>query len=442
MRTKNISRLLALAAVCLAALGGCSGGAESGDPVAVQSVAFLTGTDSGLQNRYAGQVVSQETLEIEKESDRTIQEVFVKAGDSVSAGQVLFAYDSEEIRLAIEQGNLEVERLENSIVTMESQIEELEKDRKNAPSSEKLSYTIEIQTTEANIKEAEYNIQAKKVEVERLQRSLENAEVTTTIDGVVQSINEEGYDNYGNPLPYMVIMQVGTYRVKGTVNEQNMWQLQSMVGTPMILRSRVDDSQIWRGTLESVDMETPETGNNNSYIMVSSSGDPMTQSSRYPFYVALEDSSGLMLGQHVYIEPDVGQENQREGLWLSSYYIVQDGDDAYVWAANGKDQLEKRPVTLGMKDEATQEYEITEGLTAEDYIAIPEDGLTEGRSVTRYDDASFGGGVEAPVEEIPAEDGMEELPAEEIPAEDGMEELPAEEIPAEEGVEALPEESL
>ena len=424
MKMKNISRMLAVAA-CVALLGGCSGGAAEGDPVAVQSVAFLTGMDSGLQNRYAGQVVSQETLELEKEENRTIQEVFVKAGDSVTAGQVLFAYDSDEISLSIEQGKLEVEKLENSITTMESQISSLERERSNAGSSDKLSYTIEIQSLEADIKEAEYNIQAKKVEIERLQRSLENAEVTSTIDGVVQSINEEGYDNYGNPLPYMVIMQVGSYRVKGTINEQNIMQLQSMIGSPMILRSRVDENQTWNGTLESVDMEAPESGNNNNYA-VSSSGDAMTQSTKYPFYVALEDGSGLMLGQHVYIELDVGQENQRDGLWLSSYYIVQDGEDAYVWAANDKDRLERRPVTLGMKDEATGEYQITEGLTPEDYIAIPEEGLSEGRSVSRFDDASFGGGAG------PVPDGMEE-----VPVEDGMEEAPMED-----GMEAMTEEGL
>ena len=178
-------------------------------------------------------------------------------------------------------------------------------------------------------------------------------------------------------------------------------------------------------------MEAPESGQNNGYAVASSNGDAMTQSTKYPFYVTFVDGTGLMLGQHLYIELDVGQYTERDGIWISSYYIVQDGDDAYVWAANDRDQLEKRSVTLGMKDEATEEYQITEGLTAQDYIAIPEEGLTEGRSVTRFDDASFGGGAD-----MPADGGMEVLP------EEGADAVPEEDVevlPEGDGAEALPE---
>ena len=418
---KRLGKILCFAVACMMAASGCSGNAEeSGEAVPVQSVSILAGLGGGLQNRYAGKVVSQETLELKKEENKTIKEVFVQAGDEVKEGQKLFAYDSDEISLSIDQAKLELEKLENSITTMEKQVEELEKEKKKAASSEKLSYTIEIQSVQAEIKQAEYNINAKKIEIERLEKSLENAEVTSTIDGVVQSINENGYDNYGNPLPYMVVMQTGNYRVKGTINEQNVGQLP--VGRPVILRSRVDESQTWNGVIEKVDLDAAESGNdnNNGYVMSSSGGGEMTQSSKYPFYITLENGDGLMLGQHIYIELDVGQEDKKEGIWLSSYYIVQDGDNAYVWAANEKDKLEKRKVTLGMRDDAADEFQITEGLTAQDYIAIPADNLKEGLSVTKYDDGSFGGGMNGG--DAGAASGMEGGgAAEPLPGGDGLE---------------------
>lgn len=419
---KRLGKILCFAVACMMAASGCSGNAEeSGETVPVQSVSILAGLGGGLQNRYAGKVVSQETLELKKEENKTIKEVFVQAGDEVKAGQKLFAYDSDEISLSIDQAKLELEKLENSITTMEKQVEELEKEKKKAASSEKLSYTIEIQSVQAEIKQAEYNINAKKIEIERLEKSLENAEVTSTIDGVVQSINENGYDNYGNPLPYMVVMQTGNYRVKGTINEQNVGQLP--VGSPVILRSRVDESQTWNGVIEKVDLDAAESGNsnNNGYVVSSSSGGgEMTQSSKYPFYITLENGDGLMLGQHIYIELDVGQEDKKEGIWLSSYYIIQDGDNAYVWAANEKDKLEKRKVTLGMRDDAADEFQITEGLTAQDYIAIPADNLKEGLSVTKYDDGSFGGGMNGG--DAGAASGMEGGgAAEPLPGGDGLE---------------------
>ena len=118
----------------------------------------------------------------------------------------------------------------------------------------------------------------------------------------------------------------------------------------------------------------------------------MSSSSKYPFYIELQGEEGLMLGQHVYIEPDLGQTTQA-GLQLPELYINDaDTDAPWVWAANDKDKLEKRTVTLGAYDEALGSYEILDGLTLDDYIAAPEEGLKEGRKVVRYDENSIENG--------------------------------------------------
>ena len=388
MRKSNL-RFLCLAAAATLIMGGCSGSTDSGETVAVQSVSMLAGLNAGLQNRYAGKVVPLATQEVKKDDQKTVKEVFVKEGDEVTVGQVLFSYDMEEASLNIEQGKLELEKMRNSIETTKSQITALEKERKQAASSDKLSYTIEIQTLEADIRQTEYNISTKEVEIDRLEKSMEKSEVTAEMNGVVQSISENGYDNYGNAKPYMTIMETGTYRIEGNISELNARSLP--VGSSVVIRSRVDENETWSGTLDSVDLEHAVSNQNDGYYYVSSSSSEMTNTTKYPFYVTLDDSSGLMMGQHVYIELGTEDENVREGIWLSSYYIVQDGNDAYVWAATDQDKLEKRTVSLGEHDEDTDEYQITDGLTASDYIAIPEEGLSAGQPVTRYDEGYFGG---------------------------------------------------
>ena len=45
-------------------------------------------------------------------------------------------------------------------------------------------------------------------------------------------------------------------------------------------------------------------------------------STSYPFYVELESSEGLLLGQHVYIEQDNGLEEREEGIWLDEAFLV------------------------------------------------------------------------------------------------------------------------
>ena len=115
---------------------------------------------------------------------------------------------------------------------------------------------------------------------------------------------------------------------------------------------------------------------------MSGSSDDQTSSSTYPFYVNLDSSDGLMLGQHVYIEADEGQDEEKIGIWLNDYFIVDaDTDNPYVWVSGDNNKLEKRSVVLGQYDENLAEYEIADGLTEKDKIAFPTDELKEGISV-------------------------------------------------------------
>ena len=65
---------------------------------------------------------------------------------------------------------------------------------------------------------------------------------------------------------------------------------------------------------------------------------PGSQSEKYRMMAmiqySLDSSDGLMLGQHVYIEPDEGQDDNKAGIWLNDYFIVDaDTDSPYVWVA-------------------------------------------------------------------------------------------------------------
>lgn len=143
----------------------------------------------------------------------------------------------------------------------------------------------------------------------------------------------------------------------------------------MILRSRIDEEQTWNGTITKIDTQNEEKSNNDMYM---DDGNGTEKATKYPFYVSLESTDGLMMGQHIFIELDEGQTETKEGIWLFEGYIVQEEGEAYVWAANDRNRLEKRMVELGEYDENLGAYEITGGLTEEDAIAFPMDGLYEG----------------------------------------------------------------
>ena len=394
MKKKAISILLSLSLLA-AGLTGCGG---SGDPVSVQSVAMITGVSSaGLYDRYGGVVESGETVKVQKDDSMELKDINVEVGDTVTKGQTLFSYNTETLSLELEKKQLELEQLQNTITTKKSQIQSLEKEKQSVAASEQLEYTIQINQLQIDVKEAEYNVTAKQKEIDRSKATLANATVVAPVDGRIQAINkdnnQQGSDyNQGDSSTqaFITISQSGSLRIKGIINEQNAQSLSE--GLSVIIRSRTDDTLTWNGTVTKIDWENPATNTNNNYYYDSGSSDEMSSSSKYPFYIELQGEDGLMLGQHVYIEPDLGQTTQA-GLQLPEFYINDaDTDAPWVWAANDKDKLEKRTVTLGAYDEALGSYEILDGLTLDDYIAAPEDGLKEGRKVVRYDENSIENG--------------------------------------------------
>lgn len=380
MKKWVICILLAAFAISLV---GCD---SNENAVYVQSVADLSGM-GGIApgDRFAGMVVSENVTEIKKDSDKTVGELLVKEGDDVTEGQELFNYDTDELQLTLDKQKLELEQLEATIENYKDQIDDLEEEREYASSSNQLQYTIQIQTLQIDLKEAELSLAAKETAVQQSEALLENTSVVSPVAGRIQSINENGTDNYGNPTAYITIQQAGSYRVKGVLGELQRGQI--VEGLRVRILSRTDADQYWLGTVSLVDYENPSqsSGYDGYYYGVAS--DELTSSSKYPFYIELDSMKGLLLGQHVYIEMDM-EDTSSSALQLDASFICYDEDGtAYVWAENdGK--LEKRTVTLGAFDDMLWTYEILDGLTEADYIAFPDEELCQpGASTTHTEPA-------------------------------------------------------
>lgn len=374
---RNLKRNIMLILVLLLMLTGCGGNQAA---VYVQSVKDLSGM-GGIApgDRFAGLVVSEHVAEIRKDDDKTVEELFVKEGDDVKEGDPLFAYDTEELQLNLDKQKLELEQLKASIENYKAQIAQMEKDQKKVSGTDKLQYTVQIQSTQVDLKEAELNLKTKESEVEKSAGILENATVASPVTGRIQSVSEKGTDNYGNPLPYISIQKSGSYRIKGTLGELQRGGI--LEGTRMKILSRTDESQNWWGVVSLVDYENPTQDNNNNGYYVGTT-DEMTSSSKYPFYVELETTEGLILGQHVYLEL-AAEEGETAGIPVSMSFIAYNEDgSAYVWAEH-RGRLEKRSVTLGEYNDMMGTVNVLDGLTEEDYIAFPDETLCrEGVSTT------------------------------------------------------------
>lgn len=364
-------------AVCLVfGLTACS---QKETHVYVQNVSTLSQMGGiGTTDRFSGIVVSESVSEIKKDDDKVVEEVYVKLGDDVKKDQPLFTYDTEQLQLNLEKQQLELAQLESSIENYTEQIAQLEKDRDKAwSSSDKLKFNLQIQTNQIDLKESELKLKTKQSDIKKTEHLLANAVVKSPVDGRVTTLGDDSND--GQSKAYITIQQTGTYRVKGILNEMQRGTI--MEGSRILIESRLDPNATWTGTVSLVDYENPAQSSGSRF----SDSDEMSNSTRYPFYVELDNSDGLLLGQHVYLSVEQESSEPLDGLTLGSAFVCFDEEgNSFVWADNGQGKLEKRTVELGEYDGMADVYQILSGLSESDFVAFPDDSVCiEGAPTTK-----------------------------------------------------------
>lgn len=372
---------------------------ENEETVYVTKLSILTGSQNEMAEKYSGTVEAQDTSKIYIDGGKTVKTVLVKDGDVVKEGQLLFEYDQSSIESTLEQTELELDKLKNEVDSYNNQIQSIQKEEAKANGDDKLQYSIQIETLKMQLKENEFNQKSKQNKIDQLRESLGNTEVRSPIDGIIQKVDmtkvtsgsddsissylETGSDSSyfgGSDASFITILSTGGYRVKGKVNELNVSDI--VPGTRVIVRSRADMNLTWTGTMGGIETNSDNQSNESGMGMYYGNSDSVSTS--YPFYINLDSSDGLMLGQHVLIETDNGQMDKKEGIWLTSYFIVGiDTRSPYVWAEDKDGRIEKREVVLGNYDEALDQYEIIEGIDNNDYIAYPASSVSEGMKAVR-----------------------------------------------------------
>ena len=182
-------------AVCLVfGLTACS---QKENHVYVQNVSTLSQMGGiAASDRFNGIVVSENVSEVKKDDDKVVEEVYVKLGDDVKKDQPLFTYDTEQLQLNLEKQQLEASQLESSIENYTQQIAQLEKDRDKAwSSSDKLKYSLQIQTNQIDLKEAELKLKTKQSDLKKTEHLLANAVVKAPVAGRITTLGGDSSDS-------------------------------------------------------------------------------------------------------------------------------------------------------------------------------------------------------------------------------------------------------
>ena len=102
MKKWTVAVLVLAMMLTLAACG------EVENAVFVQPVADLANM-GGIApgDKFPGMVVSENITEIQKDGQMVVEELLVKEGDDVTAGQELFRYDTQQLQLSLDKQRLE-----------------------------------------------------------------------------------------------------------------------------------------------------------------------------------------------------------------------------------------------------------------------------------------------------------------------------------------------
>lgn len=352
---------------------------------------MLSSSTSYNPDTFMGVVEGQQSTAVNKSSERELDQTFVAVGDTVSVGTPLFSYKKDSYDQEIKQYGFEIEGYNLQLEDYNRQIEKLNTDlskikgQTDDDKNKREDINNQIATLNYNVKMTQNSIEQTNAKIEECNKKVAASTVTSTVAGVVTKIADDT-NPYTSDGSYITILASGEMRVKGTINEQNVWSIN--VDSPVTLRSRVDKSQTWTGTITSIDTESKVT-EDSSY---SSSSSDDTTSTKYPFYIALDSSDGLMMGQHLYIELGSASEETSfdlsDGVYIYDYYIAYDEDGSpYVWTCNNKNKLTKTSVSLGDYDETNMIYKVESGLSREDYVVYPMEDYTEGMTCVKDQEA-------------------------------------------------------
>ena len=114
--------VIALGAALMLGLTGCGSQAQ----INVEQAGMLT-TAATSSDKFAGVVVSENAVEITRDTDKQIEELYVAVGDTVRINEKLFEYDTDTLSLSIDKQELEMDKLEQQVKDLNTQIKDLEK---------------------------------------------------------------------------------------------------------------------------------------------------------------------------------------------------------------------------------------------------------------------------------------------------------------------------
>ena len=349
----------------------------------------------------SGEVVANNSSKVKIDPSKgEVKEVFVKNGDTVTQGQPLFSYVTSQ-ELTAQSAQYDAQAKANSITaaqtsasikweTYNRKLANLNTLKNKYNSSKDESLLDQIKSAEDELAQALSDAKTADNEVTNAQIEAEKAQVTAQTEsdrmkydtvtadtaGTITSMNED--------LPtqskakkeeetFIEIMDKSKTLVKGTVSEFDREKLS--VGQRVDIVDRKDPKKRWSGTVTQVGtLTTANAGNSNG----GNKQQENPNQGKFPYTVELDQGGEMpLVGSHSYVNVVENAPEAGKVVVNKAYTFIKNGK-TYVWKVEGKKVKMKEVKTKKVSDRLV---EITEGLTMQDTISTPREGMKDGMEV-------------------------------------------------------------
>ncbi|PGS50929.1 efflux RND transporter periplasmic adaptor subunit [Bacillus sp. AFS041924] len=300
----------------------------------------------------------------------SINEIFVKEGDTVTKGQKLFSYEDPTIAAELGQAEVNKKLAETTVTQKKEQVESLEQDIQNAnlettsdptdktktdttktktktdttatDTSVIQSLQIELNKVKEELNAAELKVEQYTLEAEKLKAQQESLTVNSKNDGVILNLNQKiGQGFKATDKQQISIMQIASnepFQIEGKLTEEEKAKIEP--GQAIKVTSKVVANKSWKGSISEV--------SNFPMNNTSSNQEKNTKQATVPYYsfrATLDSQETLYPGYETKLTVVV---ESKDLLAVPETSIKGSGKSTYVYTLK-KGKIYKQTVKTGQK---------------------------------------------------------------------------------------------
>jgi membrane fusion protein, multidrug efflux system len=340
-------------------------------PVPVVAVARPTETETAAFD-FPCRVAPSETVEGRSPLSGAVEEVRVRVGDAVKAGEVLIELAPRNLKQDLSLAEADVKNREAELNKAEKALAQAQKPAKGKADE------LDVAKARAERDLAAVRLKVVRAEVDRLQREKDAAKVKAPIGGSVVSIVSAGDQVEGGPRAASVLAKIARLDLvlaAFEMDEANLLRMKERLRKGELAAKKATEVEV----LLRLHGEK-EFGHRGTLRTVDNRADPKTR--RIHFDAAFPNADGALTKAALTPPPKVPKGKREEPALVRltcgdarrvllvppSSVGVDEGEGMFVYLVDEKNVVEKRPVKLGPLIDGLQGIE--EGIKPGEWVAV------------------------------------------------------------------------